>query len=127
MKWSARFYEDTIAYQYIVCFSFSMMLNSGKDTSPISTAQTVVNILLILFGIAIYGHVLSQFLEIKQEMAEMSIALGRMSRSLVLGLNDLNMTADVREEASLYIKLISNIDFHQRQLDKFFSIMSPGM
>ena len=65
-----------------------------------------------MLGISVYLHVLSQFLEIKQEQAELPMLLERMSRSLVLALDDLNMTKDVREEASNYIKLISMIEFH---------------
>ena len=65
-----------------------------------------------MLGISVYLHVLSQFLEIKQEQAELPMLLEKMSRSLVLALDDLNMTKDVREEASNYIKLISMIEFH---------------
>ena len=65
-----------------------------------------------MLGISVYLHVLSQFLEIKLEQAELPMLLERMSRSLVLALDDLNMTKDVREEASNYIKLISMIEFH---------------
>ena len=113
LKWNGRFYEDTLLHQYLVCFSFAMMLNVGKDVSPISLSQTMASTLFLLFGIPFYGHMLSQFREVKEEQAELPNLLEKMSRSLVLALNDLNMTQDVREEASSYIKLISMIEFHQ--------------
>ena len=71
--YTGKFYEDTITNQYQVCFMYAMMINKGRNIYPYATIQAALDTLWMLLGIAVYGHLLGSFKEIKFEMAEITI------------------------------------------------------
>ena len=68
--WAARFYDDGLASQYLVCLSAALMINKGKDALPLSLSYCVVETVALMLGIGVYLNVLARFRQIKFELAE---------------------------------------------------------
>ena len=71
--WAGKFYHDSTEHMYLVCLTQAMLINRGKNVQPATSLQAFLDVALMLLGIAVYGHVLGVFKEVKFEMAEISI------------------------------------------------------
>ena len=78
---AGKFYSDSIWHQYQVCFLYAMIINKGKNNFPYSALQAGIDTFVMLFGIAVYGHFLGSFKEIKFEMAEVTLLCQKIANS----------------------------------------------
>jgi hypothetical protein len=57
-------------HKYLVCLIYALVINKGRNVMPLTTLQTIVDTLSTMLSIAVYGHILGGFKEVKFEMAE---------------------------------------------------------
>ena len=125
--WEGKFSDTSAMHQYIVCLNYSLILNKGKNILPLTKLQHIVDMISMLLGLAFLGYLLGQFKLIKFEMAEMSFIYQKISSSLTLTLQMMDLPDDIANETTQYAKLIGMIDYNKAQLGTFFMMTSPSL
>lgn len=70
---------------------------------------------------------LGAFKELKFEMAEVTIMIQKISNSMRISMEILDVPDVVKEQAMFYLKQISLLKFHSEVIDDFFVILSPSL
>lgn len=70
---------------------------------------------------------LGAFKEIKFEMAEVTLLLQKISGSMQISMEILDVPDVVKEQAMTFLKQISLLKFHSEVIDDFFVILSPTL
>lgn len=81
----------------------------------------------MMVGIAVYGHILGGFKQIKFDMAKVSYMYQDISYSAEIAMQNLLIPESVEEKATKFVKLQSLLTYHCSTIDDFFKLVSPSL